>query len=95
MAGLVSYLPTSRNAVKARALPRSIENPPFSLQPAKAAEVQSWGFVVSAAEVRRSPAFTTSQVSVRARIKKQETLRHGIGIFGCTNLRTLNTDSSQ
>jgi len=64
MASSVSQLSTSRNAVKARALVRSMENPAFLLQPAEAAEIQSSGFVVRAAELprRRNMAFTISHV---------------------------------
>ena len=39
---------------------------------------------------RTSPALTAPDVIVRAQIRSKETLRRGRGIFGQTNLRTLN-----
>lgn len=68
-----------------------VPSPPFH-SPRKTADMQSPSLIVSAAQLSRrtNTVLTASDVSVRALIRKQETLRHGIGISEWTNLRTFN-----
>lgn len=98
MAGLVSQLSTSRNAVKPEPFLTAQRTHPSSynqLRLLKFSPVASLCPNATELPRRKNTAFLISGASVRTQIRKHETLRRWIGIFGWTNLRTLNTDSSE